>query len=100
MAKCSVVARDRTVFVDGDMTLRDVAKYLDSIGQIFSLRRTLQLYGLQYVEKRSFVSKYKGYFGLDKRDMFDITVNELDNYKKHLLGMPVIYGNRLTSKHD
>lgn len=95
MAKCSVVARDRTVIVDGDMTLRDVAKYLDGINQVFSLRRTLQLYGLQYVEKRSFISKYKGYFDLDNRDMFDITISELDNYKKHLLGMPVIYNKRL-----
>lgn len=94
MAKCSVVARDRTVIVEGEMTLREVAKYLDSKNQVFSLRRTLQLYGLQYVEKRSFVSKYKGYFNLDKRDMFDITINELDIYKRHLLGMPVIYGNR------
>ena len=94
MAKCSVVARDRTVIVDGEMTLREVIKYLDSMNQVFSLRRTLQLYGLHYVEKRSFVSKYKGIFNLDDRDMFDITVNELDIYKKHLLGMPVIYGSK------
>lgn len=95
MAKCSVVARDRTVIVDGEMTLREVIKYLNDMNQTFSLRRTLQLYGLQYVEKRSFVSKYKGYFNLDKRDMMDITINELDLYKKRLLGMPVIYGKRL-----
>ena len=93
MAKCSVVARDRTVFVDGEMSIKEVAKYLDSINQVFSLRRTLQLYGLQYVEKRSFVSKYKGTFNLDNRDMFDITINELDTYKKHLLtGTPALYG--------
>ena len=94
MPKRSVVARDRTVIVDGNMTLREVAKYLDSINQVFSLRRTLQLYGLHYVEKRSFVSKYKGEFNLGKRDMFDITVEELNEYKNHLLGVPVIYGNR------
>ena len=91
MAKRSVVARDRTVFVDGEMTIREVIKYLDSIDQVFSLRRTLQLYGLHYVEKRSFVSKYKGIFNLDKRDMFDITIEELDIYKKHLIGMQVAH---------
>lgn len=94
MAKRSVVARDRTVFVEGDMTIREVIKYLDSINQVFSLRRTLQLYGIQYVERRSFVSKYKGTFNLDERDMMDITINELDLYKKYLLGMPVIYGKK------
>jgi hypothetical protein len=85
MDKLYVVARDRSVLVDPNMTIRDVIKYLDSNNQTFSLRRTLQLYGLHFVEERSFSSKYRQVFQLSStKSMYDIKIKELDQYKQEL----------------
>jgi len=89
LEKFYVVARDRSVLVDGNMTLREVIKYLDKNGQTFSLRRTLQLYGLHFVEERSFTSKYKAEFELSSsKSMWDIKIKELDLYKRLLFTTP------------
>ena len=81
-----VVARNRSVLVDGELTLREVIGELYNRKQVFSLRRTLQLYGLTYVEERSFTSKYKTEFSLSKdKTMWDIKVRELNTYKDLLI---------------
>ena len=91
MDKLYVVARDRSVLVDPNLTIREVIKYLDSNHQVFSLRRTLQLYGLHFVEEKSFSSKYKEEFNLsNKKSMWDITIRELDMYKRLLFTTPFI----------
>lgn len=92
-----VVARDRSVIVDGNLTLREVVKKLHDRGQVLSLRRTLQLYGLTFVEERSFISKYRVEFELsDSKSMWDIKVKELDMYKQSLFTMPL----RVKDKYD
>lgn len=84
-----VVARNRSAIVDGDLTLREVAKHLDEKGLTFSLRRTLQLYGIQFVEERSFTSKYRDTFELyNGKSMWDIRVKDLDLYKQLLFTTP------------
>ena len=89
MDRLYVVARDRSVLVDPNMTIREVIKYLDDNNQVFSLRRTLQLYGLHFVEERSFTSKYKSEFNLSsKKSMWDIQIKELDLYKQLLFTTP------------
>ena len=81
-----VVARNRSVLVSGDLTLQEVVHELYNRKQVFSLRRTLQLYGLTYVEERSFVSKYRSEFNLSKdKSLWDIKVKELDTYKNLLI---------------
>lgn len=95
MTKLHIVARDRTVLVDGNMTLRDVVKYLDSNGQVFSLRRTLQLYGLHFVDEKSFTSKYRETFELNNtKSMWDIRVKDLDLFKQLLFTTPFRIGRK------
>lgn len=90
--KKSVVARDRTVLVEDSLTLREVITQLHEKGQILSLRKTFQLYGVQFVEERSFVSRYKSDFQLSKnKSMYDIKVRELVSYKDNLIGIPARY---------
>lgn len=90
--KKSVVARDRTVLVDDSLTLREVITQLHEQDQVLSLRRTFQLYGIQFVEERSFVSRYKADFHLSKdKSMYDIKVKELVSYKDNLIGIPARY---------
>lgn len=98
MEKLYVVARDRSVLVDKEMTLKDVVKYLDDNNQVFSLRRTLQLYGLHFVEERSFISRYKQEFNLSPtKSMWDIKVKELELYKQLLFTTPFHIGGNSNS---
>ena len=88
--KCSVVARDRTVYVDDSFTIRETIDYLASKGLEISLRRTLQSYGLRYTEERSFFSRYKSEFNLsDKKTMYDIKLKELKQHRDILVGYPI-----------
>lgn len=95
MTKFHIVARDRTVLVDGNMTLRDVIRYLDDNGQVFSLRRTLQLYGLHFVDEKSFTSKYRETFELSKtKSIWDIRVKDLALFKQLLFTTPFRVGGK------
>lgn len=85
--KCPVVARDRTMQVDESYTIQDAMDYISSKGFEMSLRRTLQLYGLRYVDDRAFSSKYRQEFNLSKtRTLYDIQMKELRQYKDLLTG--------------
>jgi hypothetical protein len=87
--KLYVVARNRSALVDGNMTLKEVAVYLDSIGHILSLRRTLQLYGLHYAGINGFTKRYGGFFELSsKKTMWNIKIKELEKYKQSLFFSP------------
>lgn len=83
--KCAVVTRNRTVFLDEDLSLKEVIEKTNSMGLKLSLRRTLQYYGLRYVEDRSFLSRYREEFNLTSRSMYDITLHELLVYKETLI---------------
>lgn len=93
--KRAVVARDRTVLVEDSMTIREVIQKLNETDQVLSLRKTFQLYGIQFVEERSFVSRYRADFNLSKsKSMYDIRVRELVSYKDNLIGIPARYLTR------
>lgn len=86
-----IVAHDRTVHLDEELTIREAILELNKRGQVFSLRRTMQLYGLTFVEERSFTSKYRQEFRMIKgqKTMYDIKLKELAEYKSLLIGIPV-----------
>lgn len=84
---CTVLARNRTVLVDEKYTLGEIKDYIESKNMKFSLRRTLQFYGLKYVDDRAFTSKYKQEFNLsDTKKVLDIKLHELRIYKDNLIG--------------
>lgn len=90
MRKCSVVTRDRTMLLDEDMSIKEVKEYVESAGYTLSLRRTFQLYGLKYVEDRSFISRYRQEFNLsESKSLYDIKLKELMIYKDTLIGFPI-----------
>lgn len=90
MGKCSVVTRDRTVLLDENMTIRDVIDKVSSMGYKLSLGRTFQLYGLKYIEDRSFTSRYRQEFNLSSsKTLYDIKLKEIRIYKDTLLGFPI-----------
>jgi hypothetical protein len=90
MLKCSVLTKDRTMMIDESYTLKEAMEYIESKGFEISLRRTLQLYGLKFVEERSFTTRYKSEFNLsDSKSMFDIKLKELRLYRDILTGHPV-----------
>ena len=87
---CTVITSSRTVLLDESMSIKDVIEILNGMGLKFSIRRTLQFYGLRYVEDRSFISKYKAVFGLnEEKTMYDITLKELMKYRSLLIGYSV-----------
>ena len=88
--KCAVVTRDRTVLLDENYTIRDAIDEISKKGYEISLRRTFQLYGLKYVEERSFTSRYKQEFCLSKsKTLYDIKLKELRIYRDALIGFPI-----------
>ena len=88
--KCAVVTRDRTMLIDDNYTIQQVIDEISSKGYDISLRRTFQLYGLKYVEERSFISRYRQEFGLSKtKSMYDIKLKELRIYRDALIGFPI-----------
>ena len=90
MGKCSVVTRDRTVILNDDLTIGQAKERLAASNQKLSLKRTLQLYGLTYVEDRSFTSKYRDVFGLSSsKTLYDIKLKEIRKYRDLLVGMTV-----------
>ena len=89
----AVVSKERTMFFDKDMTLREVIDKAESLGEKISLRRTLRLYGLKFGEERSFVSRYRQEFNLSKtKTMYDIKLKELVLYRDLLIGSPYSRG--------
>lgn len=87
---CTVITSSRTVLLDDDMTIAQVIDRLKGMGLKFSIRRTLQYYGLRYVEDRSFISRYRSVFGLNKeKSMYDIKLKELMQYRGLLVGYKV-----------
>jgi len=82
---CTVVTRNRTVFLNKNLSLKEVIEKTNDMGLKLSLRRTLQYYGLRYVEDRSFISRYREEFNLLNRSMYDITLHELLVYKETLI---------------
>ena len=89
MSRLYVVARDRSAIVDGNLTLKEVAELLNSRGQVFSLRRTFQLYGLTFISERQFTTHYGEAFNLSvEKCVWDIKLRELDLYKQLLFKQP------------
>lgn len=87
---CTVLARDRTILLEDKYTLQGAKEYIERIGYKFSIRKTLNFYGLIYVEDRSFYSKYKREFHLkNKKDIMNITLRELMLYRNTLIGREV-----------
>ena len=83
----TVIANNRTVLLNEVLTIRQAKDEVASKGMRMSLRRTLQFYGLHYVEDRSFISRYRDIFNLsDSKTMYDISLHELRLYKDRLVG--------------
>lgn len=83
------MARDRTILLDSSLTLKQAREIIESRGYKMSLRKTLNFYGLHYVEDRSFISRYREEFNLYRssgRKIGDITLKELQLYRDLLIG--------------
>lgn len=86
-----VLSRNRTVWYDRSITLRDVQIDLKSRDLVLNLTQTLQSYGLHFNDERSFSVRYREEFSLKGgKTMWDITLRELDLYRELLLGVEVI----------
>ena len=87
---CMVIARDRNVKLDSSYTIKDAIEQVDMLNNKMNLKGTLRYYGLQYVEDRSFFSRYRSIFKLkDMHSLYNLTLGELNDYKNSL-----IYFNR------
>lgn len=85
--KMVVIARNRSVWVDDGMTIKQAKDEVSDRGMKLSLKLTFMYYGLRYQEDRSFESRYRQEFNLsDKKTLYDIRLHELVQYRDLLVG--------------
>lgn len=83
---CMVIARDRNVKLNSSYTIKDAIEQVDMLNNKMNLKGTLRYYGLQYVEDRSFFSRYKNVFKMkDMHSLYNLTLKELNDYKNSLI---------------
>ena len=86
MKKYLALAKGRNLKLSGNATIKDAKEHAEMLGITFNLKGTMRLYGLIYIEDRSFFSRYKDFFGMkNELDIYNITMEQLCKYKDMLI---------------